>query len=293
MTDRIRYFCKLTSKKNIIPFRLIEATALTVIFGIFFHLLTDVPGIPWRLAVGIALLTSILISFHLWERKTQERSSNIWAVVSAFAMGLWLFIFLGYLGLVKWPLAHAVNLREYVFLLLSHLVFVATVFACLLWIAGKKISFELVTWGNWHKGLLGHKGQVILTITSIGTWIWAIYSVMTIKLPVSERLVWFTIIAFIKAVLTGATEEVSYRGIIQPVAIDRFGVLLGITVQSCLYAAFHLHLGTGFYCPTDFLMAVMGLGLLFGIITHLTGGVGWACAIHIAINLAVEWRNLS
>jgi len=259
----------------------------------FFHLLTYTPGIPWRMAIALALVVSIWIWFYLQERKTNEQSRNVWEIVSAFAIGFWLFVFLRYLGLVQWPLAHADNVRAYLFLFVSHLVFVVTVLAFLLWVAGKRTSFELLSFGNWRKDSLGYTGQIVLLAIAAGTWIWAIYFVMSVKLPVSEGLLWFMIIAFIKAMLTGATEEVSYRGIIQPVAVARFGAPFGIIIQSCLYTAFHLHLGAAFWGHTSFLVAVMGLGLLFGVITRITGGIGWPCTIHIAINLMIEWQNLS
>jgi membrane protease YdiL (CAAX protease family) len=271
---------------------IIEAIALVVFFGIFIHLLTYVPDIPWRMAIALALVVSIWIWFYLQERKTNEQSRDVWEIVSAFAIGFWLFVFLRYLGLVQWPLAHADNLRAYLFLLVSHLVFVVTVLACLLWVAGKRISFDLLSFGNWRKDSLGHTGQIVLLAIAAGTWIWAIYFVMSVKLPVSEGLLFFMIIAFIKAILTGATEEVSYRGIIQPVAIARFGIPFGIIIQGCLYTTFHLHLGAAFCGHIGFLFVVMGLGLLFGVITRLTSGIGWACIIHIAINLVIEWQNL-
>ncbi|MBW2333657.1 MAG: hypothetical protein JRF06_00915 [Deltaproteobacteria bacterium] len=194
---------------------IIEAIALVVFFGIFIHLLTYVPDIPWRMAIALALVVSIWIWFYLQEKKTNEQSRDVWEIVSAFAIGFWLFVFLRYLGLVQWPLAHADNLRAYLFLLVSHLVFVATVLACLLWVAGKRISFDLLSFGNWRKGILGYTGQVVLLATAAGTWIFAIYSVMSTELPASGKLLWFMLVAFIKAILTGATEEVSYRGIMQ------------------------------------------------------------------------------
>jgi len=272
---------------------IIEAIALVVFFGIFIHLLTYVPDIPWRMAIALALVVSIWIWFYLQERKTNEQSRDVWEIVSAFAIGFWLFVFLRYLGLVQWPLAHADNLQAYLFLLVSHLVFVVTVLACLLWVAGKRISFDLLSFGNWRKDILGYTGQVVLLATAAGTWICAIYSVISTELPASGKLLWFMLVAFIKAILTGATEEVSYRGIIQPVAVARFGIPFGIIIQSCLYSAFHLHLGAAFCGHIGFLFAVMGLGLLFGVITRLTSGIGWACIIHIAINLVIEWQNLS
>ena len=140
------------------------------------------------MAVALFLVASILIWFHLQGRETNEQSRDVWEIVSVFAIGFWLFIFLRYLGLVQWPLAYADNVRAYLFLLVSHLVFVVTVLACLLWVAGKRTSLELLSFGNWRKDFLGYKGQVVLLAIAAGTWIWAIYSVMSAKLPVSEGL---------------------------------------------------------------------------------------------------------
>jgi len=103
----------------------------------------------------------------------------------------------------------------------------------------------------------------------------------------------FVAVCLLKAFLTGATEEICYRGIIQPSAIARFGVPLGIIMQSCLYTAFHIHLGEAFFPRTWFLAGVMMLGLVFGLVTHLTRGIGWAGVVHIAINVVIEWRNLT
>jgi len=244
------------------------------------------------MAIALVLVVSILIWFHLRDRKTNEQSRNVWEIVSAFAIGFWLFVFLRHLGFAQWPLSHADNVRAYLFLLVSHLVFVVTVLACLLWVAGKRTSFELPSFGNWRKDSLGYTGQIVLLVIAAGIWIWAIYFVMSTELPASGKLLWFMLVAFIKAILTGATEEVSYRGIIQPVAIARFGTPFGIIIQGCLYTTFHLHLGAAFCGHIGFLFAVMGLGLLFGVITRLTSGIGWACIIHIAINLVIEWQNL-
>ena len=54
-----------------------------------------------------------------------------------------------------------------------------------------------------------------------------------------------------------------------------------------------MHLGEAFFPKAGFLASVMALGLIFGAVTRLTSGIGWASVIHVAINVVIEWQNLS
>ena len=38
-----------------------------------------------------------------------------------------------------------------------------------------------------------------------------------------------------------------------------------------------------------FLAAALVLGILFGTVTHRTRGIGWACCVHTALDVLVEW----
>ena len=102
----------------------------------------------------------------------------------------------------------------------------------------------------------------------------------------------FIAICLAKAALTGTTEEICYRGIIQPMAIRHFGLPLAIILQSALYMAFHMHLGPAFVSRALFLPAVCTLGIIFGIVSYRTKGIGWAVLIHTALNIVIEWLNL-
>jgi membrane protease YdiL (CAAX protease family) len=89
------------------------------------------------------------------------------------------------------------------------------------------------------------------------------------------------------------TEEVCYRGIIQPLAIAHFGLPMGIILQSCLFTVFHAYLQAAFFPKAGFLAGIMLLGLIFGIVTRLTRGIGWAVVVHGALGVVIEWWNLS
>jgi membrane protease YdiL (CAAX protease family) len=149
-----------------------------------------------------------------------------------------------------------------------------------------------VKWGS-LKRLLNHNwGTVLLILIALGTWLWALYVITMYRPQFENSLILLIAICFAKATLTGVTEEICYRGIVQPIAIRHFGLSLGIILQSCLYTAFHIHLGPAVFSKPFFLTAVMSLALIFGIVSYRTKGIGWAILIHTAISVVVEWRNL-
>lgn len=243
----------------------------------------------------IASAIIVLIAMAFFCKSCCQGSGSglrVLGILSALAAGFWLFSFFRYVGLVQWPLAHPANLPAYSRLLYFHFVLSITVLAPMLVVARMTKPNAMVSWGNWKKGFLAFPGKCVLVLCSAGCWIWASYVVLSVKPDTSGSIIGLIAICTLKAFLTGATEEICYRGFIQSAAIDRFGIPLGIILQSCLYTAFHMHLGEAFFSQTAFLAAVMALGLVFGAVTHLTSGIGWAGIVHIALNVVIEWRNL-
>jgi membrane protease YdiL (CAAX protease family) len=273
--------------------KLLEVTVVVLIFSIFVHLLTSASVCLWDIIVA---LTIVLITLVLaWKPLVSDWDSGrrLLAVLSALAGGFWVFNFFRYIGFVRWPLGNPTDLNDYLYLLYFHFVLSISVLAPVLIVRNEAKPVKPISWGNWRKTGFAFLDMTVLLLSSIGFWLFAFYVVLVIKISVSGPLTTFVFISILKAVLTGATEEICYRGIIQPAAIERFGVLMGIVFQSCLYTAFHMHLGAAFFSHTAFLAGVMTLGLAFGAITHLSGGIGWAFSVHTAINLVIEWHNLS
>ena len=282
--------------RPVILSRIVEALLLIVVVGSVSHLLIDAPRpgeFPWRLTAALLSIAALLIASYWRSGRADARSVDLWIVVGSLAFGFWLFALLRYTGFSRWPLASAETLHDYLALLVSHLILVGTVFSCLLWMARGRASFAYLTWGDWRGSPLGMWGRRSLLSAAVAVWIWALYTAISLEPAGAEARSWFLLIALAKAMLTGVGEEAAYRGIIQPAAILRFGVPLGIIVQSCLYTAFHLHLGPILWSQPGFLLAVMLLGLMFGAVTRATGGIGWACAVHVAINCVIELQNVS
>lgn len=73
--------------------------------------------------------------------------------------------------------------------------------------------------------------------------------------------------------------------------IEKF---LELAIFVAFFSAFvHLLTLRSVCLPNMIASGVMVLGLVFGLVTHLARGIGWAGVVHIAINVVIEWRNLS
>jgi membrane protease YdiL (CAAX protease family) len=198
------------------------------------------------------------------------------------------------MGFVSWPLDRAADSAGYIRLLYFHVVLSASVLTPVIIAGHITAPSNRVSWGNWWKGGSSTTSlRIVLWLILFGVWSWALFEVLSVRPRTSGPMMGLVVISTLKATLTGATEEICYRSMIQSAAIDRFGVSLGIVLQSSLYTAFHLHLGQVFLTQACFLAGVMALGLIFGLVTRTSGGIGWACAVHTAINLVIEWRNIS
>lgn len=273
--------------------KLPEFAIFVAFFWVFVYLLTSRSVcVRNMIASGGMVLAMVVLVYSPFFRRRRD-SRRIWALLLALAAGFWAFNLFRYVGLVDWPLGRAADLAAYLRLLYSHFVLSITVLAPVFIVCQAAGATSMISWGSWKRGILARPGKTILVLVSAGCWFWAVWVVLSTKLDLPGPLTAFVTVCLLKAFLTGATEEICYRGIIQPSAIARFGVPLGIIMQSCLYTVFHIHLGEAFFPRAEFLAGVMALGLVFGLVTHLTRGIGWAVVIHIAINVVIEWSNLS
>lgn len=78
-----------------------------------------------------------------------------------------------------------------------------------------------------------------------------------------------------------ATEEVLFRGWLQPALTERIGVNLGIALGAVLFATFHLTAGVR--APLSLVNLVLG-GVLFGLLAQRSGGLIAPIAAHFAWN---------
>jgi hypothetical protein len=78
-----------------------------------------------------------------------------------------------------------------------------------------------------------------------------------------------------------ATEEIYFRGWLQPALARDFGLPVAITISALAFAA--LHLMGGARSPTTLVNLFLG-GLLFGLLAARSGGLAGAAAAHAAWN---------
>jgi membrane protease YdiL (CAAX protease family) len=269
-----------------------EAIGLIAFFAILVELTTSELLSAWTLVVCAGMVSAAAWCCADSDARKRFLPGGLGMRSAALAGGFWLFAVFRFLELVQWPLARAADLTGYARLLYCHFVLSLSVLTPLVITGGLATEPRNISWGVWTRDAYSILGRSAWGLAA-GIWIWTIFQVGSLKPQASGPIAGLLIIALLKAALTGATEEICFRGLIQPAAIARFGIPAGIVLQSCLYTLFHLHL-TAIFLPRGlFLAGVMAIGLLFGAATRLTQGIGWAVVMHTGISLVIEWHNLS
>jgi len=297
-----------------------EALATTLFFVVVAYGAVGTDGGLWSATAAGAIILAMAVAYGALRRNPVRGS--LWAVLVALAGALWLLRMFVVAGLLAWPLNRAANLSDYLFLLYSHLVFALTVLAALVWAAWIIARNEQRTaqgavpasdtavsdapqppepslqrlrqWARW-----GRMDSPALTwalrLVPLACWVWAGYTVLNHPVSVTGWMMLsaYVVVALTKALLTAVTEEVCYRGAIQQCAVAQYGVVLGIVLQAAVYTAFHVNLGAAFFGRYGFIASVFSFGLIAGIVTQLRGGIGWALNVHMAIDMVIEWSNLS
>jgi uncharacterized protein len=88
--------------------------------------------------------------------------------------------------------------------------------------------------------------------------------------------------------LAPVIEELLFRGFLQPVLVDSFGVLPGILVTSVLFGALHL-MQNAFIWQSGVL--IMIVGFVFGVVRHVSGSTRASAITHISYN-AIPFLSL-
>lgn len=282
---------------NVISYsRVIKALEIVTLLSIFLlvvHMLTRPYTGLIDLVYSFLIFVAVGIASFFCLSANPEGTGQLSAVLTASVFGLWMFCFFRYSGFVKWPLGYAASLSDYSWLLYYHFILAMTVISpvCLiLKITGRKIK---LSFGSWKTDNINRFVSTLLFLATCSSFLWAAYQIFHLPLSSTGWIWGFATVCLLKAFITSATEEVCYRGIIQPIAVERYGVAGGIVFQACVYTAFHSHLGAAVNSGSLFLPAVMGLGILFGVVSRLTSGIGWAVLNHMALNAGIEWWNIS
>lgn len=274
--------------------KLFEGLFLVLIVYIFVNFNTRATASAWQLLVSFEIICFILALSWLFSRKGLAKQKGILATLASLFFGLWLFNIFRHFDIVRWPLNRAEYLSDYATLLVYHLTFSMLI---LLPVLNTGRIFRLMEYlrpGNWRiKEHFRADPFPILLLIAILTWSWSIFVVYRSGLLTSPTGIGFLVIALCKAFLTGLSEEICFRGVLQKAFSGYFGPFRAIVLQSFCYMLFHIHLGAAFSPKVLFLLGVWLLGLAFGIITRMTSGIGWAVAVHTALDVVVECGNIS
>jgi membrane protease YdiL (CAAX protease family) len=88
-------------------------------------------------------------------------------------------------------------------------------------------------------------------------------------------------IAIFGTTLGPVTEELLFRGFLQPVLVSAAGVFPGILITSCVFGAAHLSQNAGMW-QSGILIALAGF--VFGVVRHVSGSTRASSIVHIAYN---------
>jgi membrane protease YdiL (CAAX protease family) len=90
------------------------------------------------------------------------------------------------------------------------------------------------------------------------------------------------VISLFGVTLAPVIEELLFRGFLQPVLVDSFGVLPGILVTSAVFGGMHL-MQYGFLWQSGVLITLVGFVL--GVVRHVSGSTRASAITHIFYNL--------
>lgn len=273
--------------------RVLEAAALLLGFsGLLYAVMRPESG--WSGAVvsgGVIAAGLVLLSIR--RNQLPIDVQRLWLALFALAAGFWVFNALRRGGIAEWPVHPAFSRREYATLLYMHFALLMTMAAAMAWAVYRiPKSSHLLRWGSWRRDRVGRLGQAALVVSAVGVWVWAGATMIRDPLGIYSGIAFFVGIAFLKSAMAALIEEGCYRGVILPLASARFSVAVAIVLQACMYAVFHAFLTPGALSAGSFVAVAFGLGLLFGTVSYVTNGIGWACLTHSAVSMVIEWQNL-
>jgi len=271
----------------------LDSTLLITLFALLVHLITS----PTATHNGLIVSLGIVLASVGFARRpllgARESGRHVWAVFAALSAGFWAFNLFRYMGYVTWPLGAVSTAEEHGRLLYSHVVLSLSILAPVLVVTGMVTPYRVRLWRARKQKECFPVSKYLLPASGIACWIWAATAVNSHEIGASGPVLGFLSICLLKAFLTATTEEICYRGLIQPMATARIGAPLAIIFQSCLFTVFHMHLGPAFFSAPVFLTGVMALGIVMGLVTHISGGIAWALTTHAAIDMVIEWLNIS
>ncbi|HHP7236427.1 MAG TPA: CPBP family intramembrane glutamic endopeptidase [Desulfobacterales bacterium] len=267
---------------------------MTIMIGLAIHLMTNDHARLFHILIAMVViipLFSASVYAYCYKKHTELL---LYSVICSALFGFWWFSVFRIIGYTIWPLAKPADLPHYFFLLYSHVVFAISVLApvLLIWsiIRPKHLSLGFNLNFLQYPVSLGIRIALPLILSAI--WTIALFVVLTQPTSIPGSIYTLFLVSLAKAFLTGFPEETIFRGVLQQSAIARYGTAGGILFQGIVYMLFHLHVGGVFEQKSVFLLSIFLLGILFGIVSHITRSIGWSCLVHSGIDWIIEWKNL-
>lgn len=114
---------------------------------------------------------------------------------------------------------------------------------------------------------------------ALGLYLFDLIRPVPIVTSLDPSQAWLPVLMLV--VSTGFVEELLFRGLLQRAAVGSFGTALGVAYAATLWAV----VASG-WSPSILLIGVV-LGLVFGLITRLSGSIAPAAVAHASINVAL------
>ncbi|GEM_PF-1699129 len=238
----------------------------------------------------VTALGALALLFVLSVKETHSASARLYRLTATLGSGFWVFSMLRFTGFLPWPLGHSATFEIQLQRLYAHLTLTLLVLVPLIvLLSATKVPHRI------HAGRPYRSGFTMALLYGAplaAMWGLALSYAFFSPALVQDLSGLFLLTAAAKACLTGFTEEVCYRGVIQPSAERVFGMWGGIGFQACLYTLFHLFLGPRQIALLPYMAAFLAAGVLFGWVSRRTGGLEWNISINTALHLIIEWGRL-
>ena len=145
-----------------------EALLFIFLCAIFFHLSTSGKAAFWNVVLSFAIVFAMgILCFASLIRGMDSRRSLL-APLAGMTIGFWVFNMFRFFGYVRWPLAHAACMNDYLLLLYFHFVLSFTVLTPVLIITHLTKCQTLVKWGSWQVGPFSSMSKIAFIISACG-----------------------------------------------------------------------------------------------------------------------------
>jgi membrane protease YdiL (CAAX protease family) len=129
-----------------------------------------------------------------------------------------------------------------------------------------------------------HLAVLGVVLTAVAVLLGYILGLPHVEVPMDKLLksaLSRIVISLFGVTLAPIIEELLFRGFLQPVLVDSFGVLPGILVTSAIFGAVHLP-EYGYLWQSGVMLTLVGF--VFGVVRHVSGSTRASAITHVSYN---------